>query len=194
MHKRKLSSFVSPLYVTGRKLETNIPLLLAYFKSLLVTWKLWRRLRSCILCIPKDPYQQLWKPANLRVNAQPCAGRCGLPPASHQRMPSMSQLQSERGITMLPCHPLLLLPSNHLQATPHILKNSLWKSSICYCCVSVWMCLWHLTHIPRLIAQICFLVNRKRFPTLRFQMLGLIKDQRHGHRALIKLQPREPTS
>lgn len=94
----------------------------------------------------------------------------------------MSQFQSERGITMLPCHPLLLLASTHLQATFHILKNSLWKSSICYCCLSVWMCLWHLTHILRLIAQLCFLINRKRLPILRFQALGLIQDHWQFHK------------
>lgn len=31
-----------------------------------------------------DPYQQLWKAANLMVYAQPCAGRCRLPPTSYQ--------------------------------------------------------------------------------------------------------------
>lgn len=83
---------------------------------------------------------------------------------------------------MLLCHPLLLLASNHLQATFHILKTPSEKSSICHCCVSVWMCLWHLTHILRLIAQLCFLINRKRLSMLRFQMLGLIKDQGQCHK------------
>lgn len=84
MHKRKLSSFISPLYVTGRKSETIIPLLRAYFKSLLVIWNLWRSLRSCILYMLKDPYQQLWKPANPRVYGRPRAGRCRLPSTSCQ--------------------------------------------------------------------------------------------------------------
>lgn len=47
--KKPHSSFISPLYVTGRKSETIIPLLQAYFRSLLVIWNLWRSLRSCIL-------------------------------------------------------------------------------------------------------------------------------------------------
>lgn len=62
------------------------------------------------------------------------------------------------------------------------LENSLWKSFICYCCVAVWMCLWHLTHTLRLIAQLCFLINRERLPMLRFQMLGQIKDQWQCHK------------
>lgn len=32
----------------------------------------------------KDSCQQLWKPANLRVYAQPCGGRCRLPSTSYQ--------------------------------------------------------------------------------------------------------------
>lgn len=74
------------------------------------------------------------------------------------------------------------------------LANSLWKSSICYCCASVQMCLWHLTYTLRLIAQLCFLINRKRLSMLRFQMLGLIKHQWHSHKALIKSWPGAPPS
>lgn len=155
MHKRMLPSFISPLYVTGRKSETIIPLLQAYFKSLLGIWNLWRSLRSCILYMLKvltssSGSQLTWGCMHSLLEADGGFPQPSTKEARHEPAPIWER----------DCHATLSSSVTAGQQSPprYILdlENSLWKSFICYCCVAVWMCLWHLTHTLRLIAQLCF--------------------------------------